>query len=244
MNLTKQLRESRSIRKIYSGIKRITLLPLFIHGIIRSLVYPPKYFIKRGYRHRNNNIHFSDIHNEDEYQREVYEQAENLARSRGYKKVIDVGCGSGFKLMKYFGNHFEIVGTEIKSTLEYLQTNYPDYTWLNGEEVDFNSLHADMVICSDVIEHVPNPDTLLKKIKSISGVKAIIISTPDRLLARGWYDYGPPANKTHIREWNGKEFYAYLQSQNLRVISHQISNYQQSTQLAICEIDHPSYTYK
>lgn len=37
-------------------------------------------------------------------------------------------------------------------------------------------------------------------------VKAIVISTPDRVEERGYFDYGPPANPYHVREWTLDEF--------------------------------------
>ncbi len=61
------------------------------------------------------------------------------------------------------------------------------------------------IVCSDVIEHVANPDELLASLKSIKGTKYYIISTPDRGLIPQ-KQYGPPLNKTHMREWNFKEF--------------------------------------
>lgn len=179
--------------------------------------------------------HFSAIGDKDLFQKEVYKYAESLAKENNFKKIIDVGCGSGYKLIKNFASNYDFIGMDIRETYNYLIETYPEYDWLDGEKADFSKLEADLVICADVIEHVKDPNELLSKIKSISGVKIIVLSTPDRLLARGWYDYGPPKNYTHIREWNGKEFAKYIKSQNLEVVSHQITHYRNSTQMLVCK---------
>ena len=214
-------------------IKR--LLFLFL-GIIRKTFSKRKFHIKAGYWHRKKYTHFSDIKNEDQWQKEVYEIAAATANMHNYKKILDIGCGSAFKLIKNFSTKYDFIGIEVGDTLRYLQEKYPDYTWLNGELVDYSNLDAEMIICADVIEHVLDPSAFLNRIRQVKNVKKILISTPDRLLARGWYDFGPPKNPAHIREWNGKEFYNYISSLGFEILSHQVTNYSASTQLVICEI--------
>ncbi len=71
-----------------------------------------------------------------------------------------MGCGSGYKLMHMFGN-FETTGIELAETCHWLKLNYPGKKWLEFENTDPGQLKTDMIICSDVIEHVPNPDGLM-----------------------------------------------------------------------------------
>jgi len=184
---------------------------------------------------RNEFHHFSAIGAKDQFQKEVYEYAEKLAKENNFKNIIDVGCGSGYKLLKNFASNYQFIGIDIRETYQHLLKTYPEYNWMDGEKTDFSKLKADVVICADVIEHVENPNELLTKIKSISDVKMIVLSSPDRLLVRGWYDYGPPKNITHIREWNGKEFAKYIKSQGLEIITHQVTNYGNSTQMLVCK---------
>jgi len=208
-----------------------------IYGPIRSIFLKSKYKIRRGYFHRTKYNHFTDVNNKDEWQKEVYEYAEQIARKNNYKKIIDIGCGSGYKLLKHFGEGFEITGLEIEDTLEYLKNNYPDHTWLDSYTTDFSSLNAELIIISDVIEHVVDPDKLINNLRKIKHSKLFIISTPDRLILRNRSlrnKYGPARNKAHAREWTGDEFKKYIESQKFIIHSHQISNYKQATQLITC----------
>jgi len=204
-------------------------------GLIRAPFFSSKYGIKRGYIHRKKYHHFTADSSSDHCQQEVYETSLQLLSSNNYASIIDVGCGSGHKLIQLFSPDFNCTGIEIGETYQKLIQKYPNKNWLNDSDTDYATLEADVVICSDVIEHVLNPTLLLQKIKSIKNTKLIIISTPDRLLARGWYEYGPPKNTTHVREWNGKEFAKYLKSQGFHIVSHTITNYEDTTQMIVCE---------
>lgn len=191
------------------------------------------YYIKDGYNHRNEYQYFDDTSYKDEHQKEVYMKALNLIQSNNLKSVIDVGCGSGFKLINYLGD-YRTTGIDVTETVNFLIKQYPTRKWFDTKTVDFAFLKADIVICSDVIEHVLNPDFLLNNIKQIQNVKYIIISTPDRDLARGINDMGPPGNKTHIREWNMNEFQKFISS-HFKIKDHVITNREQYTQMVVCE---------
>lgn len=214
---------------------RLRQLLSFTLGIMRYPFTSSKYSIKRGYRHRKKYAHFSAKGAKDEMQNEVYKIAENIARENNLTQIIDVGCGSGYKLMKFFKQNYQVIGIDIQTTYDYLMSQYPDQTWVNGETVDFSSLTADVVICADVIEHVVNPDELVENIKKIKNLKYVVLSTPDRLLVRGWHDFGPPKNVTHVREWSGKEFSKYI-GPKLNIVSQQVTHYDHGTLVLVCKM--------
>ena len=139
------------MKRIKSIAKRIRASVFAFLGLIRAPFLMSKFEIKRGYFHRKKYTHFSDTDNSEEWQKEVYHEAENTAKINNYKKIIDVGCGSGYKLIKYFGGNYDTVGIEVEDTYSYLVKKYPKYQWLNGESIDYSTLKADMVIISDVI---------------------------------------------------------------------------------------------
>jgi 2-polyprenyl-3-methyl-5-hydroxy-6-metoxy-1,4-benzoquinol methylase len=207
-----------------------------IVGAFNSMYSPSHFSIKKGYKHRKKYSYYNDSANTDSWQNEVYQLAKDFADDNNLKKIIDVGCGSAYKLLHHFGENFEITGLDVDETIDKLNLAHPNHKWLNGLVTDYSKLDGDLVICSDVIEHVLNPTELINNIKQITNAKYLCISTPDRLILNGSTDFGPPKNKTHIREWTGKEFKMYLTSLNLTVISQQISNYDQCTQLIFCKI--------
>lgn len=213
-------------------VRRIEVTILYFFGKIRSLWAPGKFGIKRGYSHRKEAHFYDDTPNRDECQKEVYELARFYLDKYGYQQVLDIGCGSGYKLLQQFAD-YPTVGVEVGATLAFLQQKYPNRTWIDAARAEQIPRQTDLIICSDVIEHVANPDEMLELIKKID-FKLLFLSTPDRDLVRGWYNYGPPENKCHTREWNTKEFRRYVAA-HFDIISHQITHVEDATQLLICK---------
>ena len=167
-----------------------------------------KYFIKEGYKHRSKYHHYDDTKEEDYYQDEVYKKAKEILEEKGYNSVLDIGCGSGFKLIKYFDKN-ETVGLELENNLEFLNKKYPNKKWIKSDFESFLKEDCELIICSDVIEHLVDPDILFNFINKIN-YKHVVISTPERDIVRGLNDMGPPNNPAHVREWNKKEFSNYV----------------------------------
>jgi SAM-dependent methyltransferase len=188
---------------------------------------PDDYFIHSGYQSRLDNTFFDDSSFEDEWQREVYQFAREIADREQLNSVFDIGCGSGFKLMKYFADR-STVGLDLEPTVRKLKERYPDRMWM---ACDFSTVprgSPDLVICSDVIEHLVDPNPLLAFIQSLAP-RYVIFSTPERNLLRVGSHDGPPCNTAHVREWSMPEFRAYVESA-FEVMDHFISNSGQCTQ--------------
>jgi 2-polyprenyl-3-methyl-5-hydroxy-6-metoxy-1,4-benzoquinol methylase len=184
-----------------------------------------KYYIKENYTARLDNKDFDDTKLTDEWQKEVYEYAKKIAEENNFKTILDIGTGSGYKLIKHFDN-YNTLGIDIPKTVAFLKEKYPTKSWSD----QFTPVSGyDLVISSDVIEHLPDPDILLDLIIQCNP-KLIVLSTPERnLLCKIDHD-GPPFNKAHVREWTMVEFYNYISSR-LDVLDHYISNHNQATQV-------------
>ncbi|HSI54483.1 MAG: class I SAM-dependent methyltransferase [Ramlibacter sp.] len=198
-----------NIRTLKSTTKDIAL-----HGLaaVRELMGAESRFGIRGaYEHRDRYCYFDDTALADEYQKEVYVRAAEIARDANARTVYDIGCGSGYKLVNYLGQ-YDTVGFDVPETLEFLHKKYPDRSWAHVPFSDRSRPPADLVICSDVIEHVLDPDELVGFLLSVTR-KWLVLSTPDRgreypTLSR--HQLGPPHTDHHIREWNFKEFRRYI----------------------------------
>ena len=93
---------------------------------------------------------------------DVYLTALHLMRksSDGNGKVIDVGCGSGYKLVHYISKEFQTLGIETEPALSFLRKTYPNHEWINSGKPSetgpqngaINGCHVG--ICADVIEHI------------------------------------------------------------------------------------------
>ena len=209
----------------------LSRLPGFVTGRIRGLRTPSHFSIKPGYRHRARVAYFDDTGLRDEYQREVYERAARLFRESDCMRVLDIGCGSGYKLVQHFGPD-QTIGFDLPPTVAYLRATYPGRRWEDVTALDGLVRPTDLLICADVIEHLPNPDDLMQRLRR-HPFRYLVLSTPDRATLRGWVDYGPPENPAHAREWSRTEFRQYV-DRYFEVIEHGISNRQQATQLLIC----------
>ncbi|HUS39186.1 MAG TPA: class I SAM-dependent methyltransferase [Pirellulales bacterium] len=191
------------------------------------------YHLPSGYQHRANPVPHDDSEFTDEWQDEVYAAASLCCQCLHDRptSVLDLGCGSAFKLLKHFSQPH--VGVEVAPMIGVLRFSYPDMTWRHFDE---GPTHADVVICADVIEHVADPDQILSFIEGCTP-RLVFLSTPDRdLVGR---PNGPPENKSHVREWTFAEFDDYLMKRGWLIIEHYHSSRSQGTQLAVCEAISP-----
>ena len=195
------------------------------------------YCLPNGYVERLGAPQDFDANGGDTWQDEVYKTARGLADVLGLRAVLDFGCGSGFKLVKYFppSSMFVPVGVDLPQAVERLNQTYPKQVWLTVQEIKTIHYDLDLVICSDVIEHVDEPDLLLSMLKGMAP-KWLVISTPDRnLMAKSprWTSrMGPPGNGCHVREWTFGEFRMYM-DMHFDVVRHFHSNRAQATQCVI-----------
>lgn len=202
---------------------------LYLTKVGLACLQQPKYGLRRGYLHRRNVVAFDDRQNTDEYQNEVYQFARSFYDERGLNGVLDIGCGSGFKLMKYFGDQ-PCAGAETNTA--FLCETYPDARWFEVFQEEWKLFPAELIIAADVIEHVPDPDAFLRNLLEHRRAQWFIISTPDRSLDNSPWTFGPPPNECHFREWSFEEFAGYI-GQYLHVHRHFISNEDQRTQTVL-----------
>lgn len=94
-----------------------------------------------------------------------------------------------------------------------------------------------------MIEHLVNPLPSLRLIRKLlgEGATAVVFSTPERDLARGKGDNGPPYNSCHVREWNSEEFRAFLEWAGFRFAHLGLTRtndveLEEKTILAVCVI--------
>lgn len=93
------------------------------------------------------------------------------------KRVLDVGCGSGLLIRKLSEKKIYCYGVDVaKALLKKIKTN--DYLILkeaSAYQLPFKSNYFDLVICSEVIEHLPNYPLALKEIFRVTTPSGIVI---------------------------------------------------------------------
>jgi len=88
------------------------------------------------------------------------------------KKVLDLGCGKGGYSLNLFKEGANTTSLDI--TTEYFQ-NIKGTKFIIGDatRMPFKSNSFDFVFCSSLIEHIKNPDLLVREIKRVLAKKGL-----------------------------------------------------------------------
>jgi hypothetical protein len=181
-----------------------------------------RYFLGPGYRSRAQPSYFVDDLAGVVYQPDVYPLAARYGALVGASTLVDVGCGRAAKLLEAAGP-LETIGIDVGDNLAWCRAHHPARRWLECDldrphrlPVPAAVLEGAVLVCSDVIEHLGQPEHLLCALRAALGhARALVLSTPERDLTRGLADPGPPANACHIREWNLPELVRLLEHHGL-----------------------------
>ena len=92
------------------------------------------------------------------------------------KKVLDIGCGTGYLCDLIAKDGYDVVGADFVITNEAKQ-NYPDLKLVETtiEKTGFSDQEFDTVISAHTIEHIAEPVTAIKELRRIARKKLIII---------------------------------------------------------------------
>jgi len=208
-----------------------------------------KYCLPYNYIIRPDNDADNELYSTDEYQKEVYQYANKIMKERNFKTVVDIGCGSGYKLITYLGE-FDTIGIETEPCYSYMKNKYPQRKWFNSGDPNKSFVvnenipnKIDIIISVDVIEHILEPELLLDFCKQFDSQYYIIstpcrqvLSTHSRFANAGYHAHsnGPPKNVHHVREWTFDEFKRYL-SKHFNVLESFLGTNQVECQWHLCE---------
>lgn len=154
------------------------------------------------------------------------------AGTRG--RVLEVGCGRGHTLMalKQLGVATEAVGVElvaierteeeVRGVDRYLVGN------VETDRLDLPERHFDVLICADVLEHLNDPWTVLRRLTSLLRPGGLVVaSVPNvrevrtlySVFVRGDFAYADAGvlDRTHLRFFCRRNILALLTSAGGRV---------------------------
>ncbi len=145
---------------------------------------------------------------------EFYERILDLVGPLSGLRVLDVGCGDGI-LLKKIAHHFptaELFGADIVPSSSNLEKNRIRLVTADlRHDLPFQSKCMDLVICSETLEHLVDPDRQLKEMTRVLRTGGRLVVTipnatgyfpfhylgwwiPTRTLRRKFLPYEHPAN--------------------------------------------------
>jgi len=141
------------------------------------------------------------------------------------KKILEIGCAYGFfgELIrkrwncKYLGIDIVEEAIEYASKILNLNVINKDYLYIKNTKIEF-----DTCIMLDVIEHLPDPVAIVKKLyKEISREGYIVITTGDigsllaKIQGRKWRMIHPPS---HLHYFNKKSIKKLLNTNGFDIV--------------------------
>lgn len=137
------------------------------------------------------------------YYIEGYRKSLNLIAEH---QILDVGCGRGW-LSNLLSNYGKVLGIEpVEPVVAFANKLFPGLTIEAGTTTDLlnKKQHEkfDLVVCSEVIEHIPDNDktTFIKDLKHLIKKNGfLIITTPRKEAQSEWMQYSSPGQP--IEDW-------------------------------------------
>jgi 2-polyprenyl-3-methyl-5-hydroxy-6-metoxy-1,4-benzoquinol methylase len=122
--------------------------------------------------------------------------------------ILEVGCGDGALLgvlfselgVAVYGVDTSEIGLALAREMFADRKLVGDFRYTTGYDTGFPEASFDLIVCSDVIEHVDNPNAMLVEIRRllIPGGR-LIITTPIKFLEK-------PVDPMHVQEWFVNDF--------------------------------------
>ena len=134
--------------------------------------------------------------------------------------ILDVGCGEGLipRQLRAIWRDATINGLDIDLTLlRVAQTLVPDvaYVAASGYSLPLPTAAYDLIICTEVLEHLDQPETTLTELARV-GKGHFLLSVPNEPwwrmanMLRGSYWSGLGNTPGHINHWHSSQFVRLL----------------------------------
>ena len=137
--------------------------------------------------------------------------------------ILEIGCGTGDLLGRFPADICESnrFGVDISNkNIEFAEIRYPKINFCAGTIYDFNFSKKDfnLIILSDILEHVKNDLELL--IKSSELAQFIVVNIPlEKCYANRRRQYGESDIAGHLRAYNLKDALSLINKANLKIVN-------------------------
>ncbi len=167
----------------------------------------------------------------------------SLLNKRSFDNLLEIGAGGGASLMYMLENSLakKVSGIDITKVDNAFQDDPRiENFWIGNienEDFEIKDRSFDCIICADVLEHLNDPWSAMRKIEkwlkpeglfllSIPNIREI--STLSKIFFKGRFEYRPEGgimDKTHLRFFCRKDVVDLVAGSDLKIISV-LSNFQ------------------
>ena len=150
----------------------------------------------------------------------------DISKYRTNGKLLDIGCGPGYLMKEAKNIGFDVYGVEVgKKASDIAKKEFGDNNIYNGtlETSHFEKNYFDIIVMSDLLEHVKNPVEILKKSRELLNNTTnsyIILTTPNtnsftcKTMKSKWSHY----NIEHIHYFNKKSMETLANNTGFKII--------------------------
>lgn len=156
-----------------------------------------------------------------------YKKLLRFADNLQIETILDVGCGEGFTLQRFYKNKIgrKLLGVDFSSNAINLGRKlFPFINFRKGNvySLPYKNNSFDLVVCCEVLEHLVYPEKALKEIIRVSH-KFCLLSVPNEpffsianfLRGKNLSRWGNDIE--HIQHWKQREFIQLLKQQRLSI---------------------------
>lgn len=156
-----------------------------------------------------------------------YSSLISLVKPLSPKTILDAGCGEGFTMDKLSKNGIgeKTEGVEYsKEAILLGEKLFPNLTFRQGSvyELPYKDKSFDLVVCTEVLEHLEEPARALREMLRVSK-KYLIISTPNEpffmmsnfLRGKNMMQFGN--DPEHIQHWTIFSFLKLMKKHEVRI---------------------------
>lgn len=156
-----------------------------------------------------------------------YSQLLSIAKVLKPDSILDAGCGEGFTLLKLIENG---VGKKLEG-IEYSENAIKLSKKVNPQlNIRFGTVYKlpykdnsfDLVLCTEVLEHLKEPERALEEIKRVSR-QYLLLTVPNEpwftyqrvLRGKNIFQFG--AHPEHIQHWTVGKFKKFIREHGLKI---------------------------
>ncbi|MCL5432842.1 MAG: class I SAM-dependent methyltransferase [Patescibacteria group bacterium] len=143
------------------------------------------------------------------------------------KTILDVGCGEGFTLQKLKENKIGVLLKGIDKSdisIDIGRKMFPDLDLKTGDiyKLSYNKNSFDLVVCSEVLEHLKSPIIALEELKRVSK-QYLLLTVPNEpfyrisRFLRGINVANFGDHPEHINHWGMISFKNLIKSARLKI---------------------------